>query len=178
MLQIPLVMSFRSRFRRGNNLRPVNRIKHVRDRQLGIILAVQTNELLIVARDAPTLAITNEVETGSTVNAIYLNVEAYATTAGALANIYMIITKNPGGNITDPSPNAVGANDNKRFVIHQEMKMLEQSVNGNPRTIFNGVIVLPRGYRRFAPNDQLDISFLAPGVNCNICYQAHYKEFR
>ncbi len=167
------------RFRsRNQSLRPVNRIKHVRDRQLGIVLAVQVNESLIIARDAPVLAISNEVETGSTVNAIYLNCEAYATTAAALANIYMIITKNPGGNIAVPAPNNVGINDNKRFVIHQEMKMLEQSVNGNPRTVFNGVIVIPRGYRRFAPNDQLQISFLSPGVNVNVCYQAHYKEFR
>ncbi len=169
-------MVFRNRFQ--NRLRPVNRIKHVRDRQIAIALGVQTNELLIVARDAPTLAVTNEVETGSTINGIYLKVEAYATTAGALANIYMIVMKSPGGSIGNPAANVVGADDNKRFVIHQEMVMLEQSVNGNPRTLFNGVIVIPRGYRRFGPNDELRIGLLAPGVNCNVCYQAHYKEFR
>ncbi len=170
-------MSFFKR-RKGLSIRPVNRIKHVRDRQLGVLLGVQVDESIAIARDAPTLAVTNEVETGSTLNGFYLKAEVYATTAGALANIYMIITKNPGGNITVPAANNVGANDNKRFVIHQEMVMMEQSVNGNPRTLFNGVIVIPRGYRRMAPNDQLQISFLAPGVNANVCYQVHYKEFR
>ncbi len=167
------------RFRnRGNALRPINRIKHVVDLQQGIVLNTQTTNTLIVADETPTLAETQSVQVGSKVNGIYLNVEAYATTAAALANVYIIITKNPGNNIVTPVPNAVGSSDNKRFVIHQEMKMLEQSVNGNPRTIFNGVIVIPRGYRRFGPGDVLSISYFAPGVNISACHQCHYKEYR
>ncbi len=163
---------------RGNSLRPVHRIKHVVDQQGGLVLAVVSDNVLIESKDAPVLANTKEVETGSKVNAIYLNVEAYATTAAALSNVYMSVYKNQGGNITAPVPNTVGANDNKRFVIHQEMKMLEQKVNGNPRTVFNGVIMIPRGYRRFGPGDLLNITFLAPGVNVFFCLQCHYKEFR
>ncbi len=169
-----------ARFFRRNNLRlrPVNRIKHVLDQQLGLSAASQSDQVLIETSDTPDLANNNEVETGSTVNGIYLNVEAYATSAGALANIYITIFKNPGTNLTPPAANAVGISDNKRYVIHQEMKMMEQSVNGNPRTIFNGVIVIPRGYRRFGPNDQLNMSILAPGVSAFVCYQEHFKEFR
>jgi len=168
-------MSFR---RRGSSIRPVHRIKHVIDQQLGLVLNVAQSFDLIKTVDAPVLANTTEVETGSKVNGIYLNVEAYATTAGALSNIYMAIQKNPGGNLNFPDPNVIGANDNKRYVIHQEMKMLEQSVNGNPRTLFNGVIVIPRGYRRFAPNDTLQIKLFSGGVNTFVCFQCHYKEFR
>ncbi len=163
---------------RGNSLRPVHRIKHVVDQQGGLVLAIVSDNVLIESKDAPVLANTKEVETGSKVNAIYLNVEAYTTTAAALSNVYMSVYKNQGGNITAPVPNTVGANDNKRFVIHQEMKMLEQKVNGNPRTVFNGVIMIPRGYRRFGPGDLLNITFLAPGVNVFFCLQCHYKEFR
>ncbi len=172
-------MSFRGRFRRGNlGLRPINRIKHVVDQQFGLTLAVQSDQVLIETSDTPDLANPNEVETGSTVNGIYLNIEAYASTDAALANIYIAIFKNPGGNLTPPAANAVGISDNKRYVIHQEMKMMEQSVSGNPRTLFNGVIVLPRGYRRMGPNDTLLMSVLAPGVNAFVCFQCHYKEFR
>ncbi len=148
------------------------------DIQQGQVLAVQTNQPIVQSTDTPTLAVTNTVQTGSTINGIYINAEGYATTAGALSNIYMSVTKNPSGNIVVPAANTVGSSDNKRFVIHQEMKMLEQSVNGNPRTIFNGVIVIPKAYRRFAPNDVLVLSFLSPGVNANVCFQCHYKEFR
>ncbi len=169
-------MAFRKRFRQS--LRPVNRIKHVKDFQSAVAAGAQENSNLIIASDTPDLATTNEVETGSTVNAIYLKVEAVATSSAALPNFYIAIMKNPGGNITAPAPNVVGSSDNKRFVIHQEMIMFQQQTNSNPRTVFNGVIVIPRGYRRFAPNDLLQILVLAPGVSVSYCVQCHYKEFR
>ncbi len=172
-------MSFRNRSRRNqSSIRPVNRIKHVRDVQGGSALGVQTSSLLIRAVDNPVIGNVVDVETGAVVNGIYLKVEVYATTAGALSNAYMYVAKNPGGNLTLPAPNNVGVNDNKKFVIHQEMVMLEKQINGNPRTLFNGVIVIPRGYRRFGPNDELTIELLAPGVNIDFCLQCHFKEFR
>ncbi len=159
-------------------LRPIHRIKHVVDNQFAVAVGATTPIILIDTVDAPVLANTAEVETGSKVNGIYIKAEAYATSAAALSNIYMAIFKNPGTNIATPIPNAIGANDNKRFIIHQEMVMLQQAALGNPRTIFNGVVVIPKGYRRFGPDDQLTAIFLSPGVSANICVQAHYKEFR
>ncbi len=162
----------------GNALHPVHRIKHVFDVQLGLLLGAPNTQEIIVTKDAPVLANTNEVETGSKVNGIYLKVEAYARTDAALANFYMMVMKNVGGNLTFPNANVVGSNDNKRFVIHQEMVMLQRAINGNPRTIFNGVIVIPRGYRRFAPDDRLQVQVFTPGVDADVCMQSHYKEFR
>ncbi len=164
------------------SIRPVHRIKHVVDTQGATTAGGTTTIVLIEAVDAPVLANTDEVETGSKVNAIYMNVEAYATSSAALSNIYMLVMKNPGNNLAIPSANTVGQNDNKRFVIHQEMKMLQKEpsgeLGGNPRTIFNGVIVIPRGYRRFGPQDRLILHLLTPGVSSEVCSQTHYKEFR
>ncbi len=169
-------MPFRRRM--SNALRPINRIKHVVDIQFASTAGTAVPQILIKAVDDPALANTADVQTGCTVNGIYLKIEANATSSAALANFYLIVYKNPGFNISDPTANAVGADDNKRFVIHQEMIMFQQVTNSNPRTIFNGVIAIPRGYRRFGPNDQLRIVTLAPGVNTNSCLQCHYKEFR
>ncbi len=169
-------MVFR-RFNRGN-LQPVNRIKHVIDIQAGLVLNNLSTSALILAVDNPVRTNNNEVATGSKVNAIYLNVEAYATTAAALANVYLAVAKNPGNDITLPNPNVVGVSDKKKWFIHQEMKMLQEVVKGNPRTIFNGVIVIPKGYRRNGPDDRLVLQVFAPGVNINFCVQCHYKEFR
>ncbi len=173
---IHLAMVFRQRFQ--NRLRPVNRIKHVVDLQLGIAAGTASHQKLVLTKDAPVLANPFEVQTGCTINGIYLKLEGYATSAGALANLYAIIWKNPGGNLTAIVPNTVGSNDDKRFVIHQEMIMFQKVSPSNPRTIFNGVIAIPRGYRRFGPNDELNLSLLAPGVSADICFQCHYKEFR
>ncbi len=170
------VMVFRRRM--SNALRPVHRIKHVIDNQFGVVIGTPTTVNLILAVDAPVLANVTEVETGSKVNGIYLKVEVNATTSAALSNAYMMVFKNPGGNLTFGNPNVIGADDNKRYVIHQEMVMLQQQDGSNPRTLFNGVIVIPRGYRRFGPNDILQIEVFSPGVTLNACLQAHYKEFR
>ncbi len=164
-------------------MRPVQRIKHVVDVQGGAAGATQVNTTVIAANDSPTLAATTQVVTGAKVNAIYLKVEISATAGTALANCYMLVYKNPGGNLGTPTANLVGSNDNKRYVIHQEMLMFQKfdaDVAANPRTLFNGVIVIPRGYRRFGPNDLLQVGILSPGSGNNIdfCLQVHYKEFR
>ncbi len=168
----------RYRSNRGLRLRPVNRIKHVVDQQAGASLGTPVDFIIIETSDTPDLANTNEVETASTVHAIYMKLEVYARTAGALANAYMMVFKNPGNNLTFPNPNVVGANDNKKFVIHQEMVMLERKVNGNPRTLFNGVIAIPKGYKRNGPSDRLTVRIFSPGVDLDVCFQSHYKEFR
>ncbi len=170
-------MPFR-RQSRGMAMRPVNRIKHVIDVQTSAVLDTAVNVVLADTTDTPTLAATSSVETGSKINGIYLKVEAYARTDVNLANMYMMVFKNPGNNLTFPNANVVGSDDNKRYVIHQEMVMMEQKVNGNPRTLFNGVIVIPRGYRRNGPDDQLAVQLFSPGVSWFGCVQCHYKEFR
>ncbi len=169
-------MVFR-RFSR-NSLRPVNRIKHVVDKQAGLALGAVNVTNLIFAVDAPVLGNASEVQTGSTVNGIYLKVEGYATSSGALTNGYLMIFKNVGGNNVAPAANAVGTSDAKRYVIHQEMVMFQKVSNSNPRTLFNGVVVIPRGYRRMGPDDRLELHLLTPGSSADMCIQCHYKEFR
>ncbi len=172
-----------ARFRRnrGMALRPVQRIKHVVDSQATLALNTVLPTVVIVASDAPTLSLTKSVQTGSKIYGIYLRVEVASNDAqvsGAVPNVYMIVAKNPGGNLTLPNPNSVGSSDNKRFVIHQEMVMIQNVVSSNPRTLFNGVIAIPRGYSRFGPNDELTVSILSPAIDISLCMQVHFKEFR
>ncbi len=170
-------------FRRRSNLaiRPVQRIKHVVDNSATLAAATALPVFLVTAKDAPVIGGTTEVITGAKVNGIYLRVEVASDDVevpGAVPQVYMIVWKNPGGNLTAPSASAVGGSDNKRFVIHQEMVMINNSRGGNPRTLFNGVIAIPRGYRRFGPNDTLSAIFLSPQLDIAVCVQCHYKEFR
>ncbi len=139
---------------------------------------VQQQVDIAEAFDAPNLATADSVETGCTINGIFLVIEILATTAGALSNCYLAIWKDQGSNLTIPLANAIGTSDSKRFSIHQEMVMVEKQVNGNPRTLFKGVIAIPKGYRRFGPKDRLVATIFPPGVNIDVCFQCHYKEFR
>ncbi len=170
-----------ARFRRQMAMRPIQRIKHVTDQSATLAAATELPLSVIIAKDAPVLATEEEVITGSTVHGIYLTAVCASnqvTEAGAIPNVYMIVFKNPGNNLTLPASNNVGANDNKKFVIHQEMVMVQNQVSSNPTTIFKGVIKIPRGYKRFGPNDRLQVQFLSPAVDISVCLQCIYKEFR
>ncbi len=167
---------------RGLAIRPVNRIKHVTDSSATVAGGTVGNFVIALATDTPTLGVTTSVETGCKINGVYIRVEAASNEAislGAIPNFYFYVWKNTGGNLTPPVPNAVGGNDNKRYVFHQEMTMLENKGQGsNARTIFNGVVVIPKGMRRMGPNDLLEVRLLCPALDTAMCFQAHYKEFR
>ncbi len=148
------------------------------DIQSAVTAGTAESKSLVTAEDDPTLADVDSVLSGSTVNSIYLNVQVYATTEAALANVYLVVFKNPGGNLGTITPNAIGSSDDKRFVIHQEMRMLGGSTTEIPVSLFTGVIKIPRGYKRFGRNDILVARVLAPGVNIDYCIQCIYKEIR
>ncbi len=172
-----MVRHFRS------SLRPIHRIKHVIDAEGTVDDTPIVTIPLIDASDTPSLASVTEVETGSRVNGIYLHIEVSHTSGTGRPNIYMIVYKNPGTayGATTFDPKAMGGNDLKRFVIHQEMILMSGDAgNGLPRPIFNGVIVIPKGYQRFGPDDRLSVNLVTGnvGVNADWCLQAHYKEFR
>ncbi len=170
-----------ARYRSRMALRPINRIKHVVDSSATVTGGVAGLFVLATSTDTPTLADTTGVETGSKIHGFYISFEVASnqvTEAGAIPNFYFALFKNPGGNLTVPVANAIGANDNKRYVIHQEMKMIENQVSGNPRTIFNGVIVVPKGMQRMGPNDEWRVLTICPAIDTAQCIQAHFKEFR
>ncbi len=167
---------------RGMNMavRPIQRIKHVVDSSATQAGAAQVDYAIAKSSDTPVLANTTECITGSKINGIYLRVEVASTEtdAGAIPNVYMAFWKDPAGSISAPNVAAVGPDDNKRFVIHQEMAMVNNFAGGTPRTLFNGVIVIPKGMRRMGPNDIWNCSIKSPALNIAVCMQAHYKEFR
>ncbi len=151
------------------------------DVQGGLPINTQTRVVLATTVDAPVLATKDEVGTACTINSIFLNVQFYATSTAALSNIYMYVWKNPGSNIAVaqvPNGNQVGASDMKKLVFHQEMSMSEKNTTAIPRTLFKGVLKLPRHMRRFGYNDELILELFSPGVTHDFCVQCIYKEYR
>jgi len=169
-----------ARFRQA--LRPINRIKHVVDNTGTLAANAQANFVIASTKDAPVLANISEVETGSKINGFYIRFEVASNNAlldGAIPNFYLDIFKNPGGNLTNPNPSSIGDNDNKRYVIHQEMTMIENKGKGsNARTVLNAVVIIPKGYRRNGPGDLWTINTICPALATVQCLQVHYKEFR
>ncbi len=166
-----------ARFR--SSLHPINTLKHIVDRQGGLVATTQVEEILVSAVDNPTF-VTNpqEISNTSNVTHVFLNVQVAATGTAALANVYMFVAKNPAGDLVFPDANAVGKSDLRKHVLHQEMIMTEKNTTAIPRTLFKGVIKIPRGKQRFGLGDKLIVALLAPGVNFDYCVQCIYKEIK
>ena len=72
----------------------------------------------------------------------------------------MGVFKNPGNRFLAPALDTVGVTDLRKYFIHQEMVMVPGSDVGEnefPRTMFNGVIKIPRGYSRNGVEDRLQV---------------------
>ncbi len=166
-------------------MRPVNSLKHIIDTNGLVTLALQSVTDVINTVDNPDPD-TNQVNIGSSVKSIYLRVEVKggAVAASGVENIYMYVMKNPGNNLVQPAADAVGANDNRKFIIHQEMLMTNTATAeaSFPRTLFKGVIVIPRAYRRNGVEDRLKVVLQQSAGETNqttqFCIQCIYKEFQ
>ncbi len=165
---------------RGRGLVVIHRIKHIVDKSATITATAVLPEVLINTKDAPVLANTTEVETGAKVHGIFINVQIQANQSiNAIPNIYMAIYKSPGGNIPAIDPAQTGSNADKKQIIHQEMNFVETTSNtANPRTLFKGVVVIPRGMQRFGADDELIMSLKSNAINFSYCVQCIFKEFR
>ncbi len=164
---------------RYSRLHPVHSIKHVVDVQGGLTAGSRSTVVLADAVTTPNVQSTStDLEQGSTVNAIYLNVQVSAVGTAALANVYMYVIKNVGAQIALVNGNVIGTSNIRKWVIHQEMTMTEKNTTAIPRTLFKGVIKLPRSYKRFGIDDVLQIVLFSPGVDYEFCVQCIYKEIQ
>ncbi len=171
--------------RRNLRLRPVMSLKHVVDTNGAISMGAPSITDVITTVNNPSASTSNQCALGSTVNAIYLRVEVIGKdSAGGIDNVYMIVYKNRSGDLIPPPVDAVGVSDERRNVIHQEMLMLDfkGTTAGFPRTLFKGVILIPRGIRRNAVEDKLQVVIgHRPAETTQLtefCLQCIYKEFR
>ncbi len=159
-------------------LHPVNTKKHVIDSQGGLVIDTPATVTIADAVDAPTLASPPQVIVGSYVRSFFMNVQVATTSTAALANVYLIVYKNPSNALTLPNGNVVGSSDVKKIIFHQEMIMAEKNTTAIPRTLFKGVLRVPRHMQRMGQDDRIEIQLYAPGTTWDFCVQAIYKEIR
>ncbi len=162
--------------------RPILSIKHIVDKQAVTALGVQDKTVIIDAQENPLIANTDNVKPGCKVYGFYLNVQAVGLAAqGILNNIYMIIYKIPGANITAsaiPDANVTGANNFKRQIFHTEMRMMNDTATSQPISLFNGVIKIPKVFQTMRIDDFIQIQIFTPGGSANYCIECIYKEYQ
>ncbi len=179
-----------ARYNQGMRLRPVKSIKHVVDASGTTTGGTNSIVDLIDAVASPANTVSNQVGDGATVHGIFISVEIVGAVAYAgVPRVYMVIYKNPGNNVAVGDISNIGVSDRRRFVLHQEMTMISQqasSAGGGdftfPRTMFKGVVRLPRTFKRMGIDDKLQFVISneigeSTGTT-RWCIQCIYKEFR
>ncbi len=173
-----------TRISRAMALRPVNSVKHVIDTSGLVSLGVTSTTDVYNTVDSPS-AITNQVHVGASVKWVFVKIEIVGAVAFAgVPRLYMYMVKNPSAELTLPSPGVVGASSVKKFIIHQEMTMTAQTTAlgvAFPRTMFRGVILIPKKYQRCGIEDKLQIVLGHDAGESSgttrFCIQAIFKEF-
>ncbi len=145
-------------------------------------LTADTNGTLAIAtaQDNPTLAVTSDVQFGCKIKAIWVEFWTYATQdvgEGVTTGLDVYIIKNPGSNLTNPTPGTVGSSNEKKFVFRTWKGLIGQRTDGSPPYNFRGWIKIPRIYQRFGANDVLSFVFRSTGSNIIMCTNFIYKYY-
>ncbi len=168
-------------FRRTNSLRPIHSVKHIIDNQGGVAAGIKTVINIATAVDNPVLANRTEVDKGSKVNSLFLNVQVVPSGAATFHNAYFIIYKNPQGHIpaADISKaNQTGVNEFKRQIFHTEMAMLGDDGDSIPITLFKGVLKVPKIFRTMRMDDEISLQLYTDSGTFDFCVQCIYKEYQ
>ncbi len=139
------------------SLNIINSIKNV------VISAVGTTgtaQAIIIAKavTSPSPTVTSDVSHGCVIKAFYLMVDGCGLGGtGVLNNMDFFVWKNPGANLTFPSPRSVGSSNEKKFVFRQWHYMIMRNQDGNVPFHWEGWIRIPKRYQRMGTDDLLQL---------------------
>ncbi len=129
--------------------------------------------------DAAANLTATEVTRGSKIFKIWVEfwVEGTAdVTIGTTNSIDLYIIKNPGANLTVPTPGTQGTSNEKKFVFKTWKGLIGPSrTNGQPMYNFRGWIKIPKPYQRMGADDNFSLVWISTGVAALVCHQFIYK---
>ncbi len=166
---------------RFNRLHPVNSIKKVIDSS-GSLTAGSNSDTVLVNTDTSAWAdgADADVPIGCTVSSLFLSIFIFLdqTVITDTPLLEWYICKNPGNNLTMPSPGATGGNDNRRWILHEEKGLGADIGDGGGPMVFKGVIKIPPRLRRMGADDTIFVRLLSPNYKGFFCIKSVYKFFR
>ncbi len=119
-----------------------------------------------VAQDSATLAVTQDVEKGSNIKAVYVTFDTCGLGAsGVLEVVDMYLMKDPGTNLTPPNPRTWGSSNEKKFIFKTWRFMAMRNQDGNMPFHWEGWVPIPKRYQRMGADDRLlFVSVISPGT--------------
>ncbi len=136
---------------------------------------------LVIAVDAAANTSAKEVTRGCKIKAIWLEftVRQSADVAVGISTLFeAYLMKNPGDNLTPPSPSSTGTSNEKKFIFREWKSFLGSQTQGSNPYSFSRWIKIPRLYQRFGADDTLQFVFKMTGVAGVYCMRAIYKWYK
>ncbi len=170
-----------SRRNRSNLGQVINSNKNVVNSFTAADDRVKTSVSIADAQDSATLAVTQDVERGCVIKAIWIEFWITATElfADAITNgIDLYLFKNPGQNLTSPIPGTIGSSNEKKFIFKTWKGITGARSQGFPPYSWKGWVRVPKRYQRMGANDRWQIILQATGSNILFCSNFVYKWYK
>ncbi len=164
------------RRRRSFGSRPIiNSIKNSVDLTASTGTAVG-NVLLAKAVNTPLSTNPSDVSNGCIIQAIWVSFDVCGLAAtGVLQMTQLYLIKNPGDNLTLPSPQAIGSSNEKKFIIREWKFMTMRNQDGNAPNHWEGWIMVPKRYHRMGTDDTWRLAFNTSTAAGHFSSQIVYK---
>ncbi len=160
--------------RRSMALRPINSNKEIID---GVFIGVAAGVVTALTWGLTIndyIGGVGSIPLGSKVNGVYFFINIQPQAAVGVINFY--ITKFPSGAVP-PIPGVTGGDVFRKFILHEEKGLPGVFNNGSPPFTFRGVVVIPKGRRRWAEGDLGRVQ-LTCSTAYDACVKAIYKVYR
>ncbi len=165
-------------------LAPIQSIKHYVTRtNAAIASGFATGSVIVDAVSVAAVgAATNEIEEGSLVKAVYIEIWILVDGATATNGQFFLgvekVTPGPGGMTFTDTAN-LGAYDNKKNVLYVTQGVLGSAVDGNQAVpVLRTWVLIPKGKQRFGLGDRLIVTVAATGQELQHCGIFTYKEYK
>ncbi len=175
-----MVMPGRQRASYGRRNMPiVNSIKNVVDNSGGL-----TGTLLVTtiakAVTAPSPTVKSDVSHGCIIKAIYCIIDTCGLGGtGVINNYQAFLFKNPGANLTAPTPGSEGASNEKKFIFKTFAGMIMRNQDGNAPLHWEGWVKIPKRYQRMGTDDKLElVQAVTSGLTGHFFNKFIYKWYR
>ncbi len=136
---------------------------------------------LITTVDAAANTSVTEVTRGCKIFKLWLELLIYASAAvavGVTSGFDCYLIKNPGANLTPPSPGAVGSSNEKKFVFKSWKGIVGTRTEGSPPYSWKGWIKIPRVYQRMGADDLIQLVIRPTGAAMLVCSDTIYKWYK
>jgi len=156
----------------------INSIKNVLDNTASIGSGT-ANIVIAKAVNTPLSTVASDVSNGCIIKALWCSFDVCGLAGtGTLQRTGLYIIKNPGDNLTESGPFAVGASNEKKFVFRQWQFMTMRNQDGNSPNHWEGWIRIPKRYQRMGTDDVLKLVFANSTAAGHLSCQFIYKWYR